>query len=260
MIDGLTRAGEPTGFGGGSRANSLSIPMSSQHRAAVPTDYDSQPSRFHIGSDSPWKYGTGDVHEDVAERLAGEQAVPVLDLACGEGRLMRLLSARSVDVVGLDRSPTMLQAAPGKRVLGDAQALPFQADSYGGVAALYFLYHLSRPELALREAHRILRPGGLFVAATPSRDNHPEFARFIMPKSTTFDAEEAPEIVARVFIEIEVARWDGPFINLPDRDALTEYLFGRGLNRVESAEIARSVKVPMQVTKRGCLVWGRKDG
>lgn len=234
--------------------------MSSHNRSAVTTDYDSQPSRFRIASESPWKYGVGDVHEEVAKRLADESAAPVLDLGCGEGRLMRLLSSRSVEVVGLDRSLTMLKAVSGYRVLADAQALPFRTGAFGGIGALYVLYHFSDPVRVLLEAHRVLRPGGTFVAATPSRYNDPEFAQFVQSKSTTFDAEEAPQIVGRVFTEIEVESWDGPFITLPDPEAVAEYLFGRGINRAQSVEIARSVKVPMRVTKRGCLVWGRKDG
>jgi SAM-dependent methyltransferase len=172
--------------------------------------------------------------------------------ATSEGEIRRSSRPRSVSYDARIR--------PSKRVLGDAQELPFRTASFAAVAALYFLYHLAEPELALREAHRVLQPGGLFVVATPSRDNDPEFADFVPTKPTTFDAEGAPETVASVFMEIEVERWDGPFITLPDRDAVTEYLFGRGVERPEGQEIARNVEVPLKVTKRGCLVWGRKDG
>lgn len=227
---------------------------------AVPSDYDSHPERFRTGSQSVWKYGVGDVHIDVAQRLARDRAGPVLDLGCGEGRLMRLLEALSVSAIALDRSPTMLNAAQGRRVLGEARSLPFRDAVFGAVAGLYVLYHLEQPEQALREAHRVLRPGGVFVAATPSRENDPEFASYVPTRSTTFDAEEAPGLVGNFFVDIEVERWGGPFLTLPDRDAVMEYLFGRGVDRADCLRIAKSVDVPMRVTKRGCLIWARKDG
>ena len=50
----------------------------------------------------------GDVHVPVADRLHAERLEPVLDLGCGEGRLIDPLQARGLRVVGFDSSPTML--------------------------------------------------------------------------------------------------------------------------------------------------------
>jgi SAM-dependent methyltransferase len=227
---------------------------------AYSSDYDTNPSRFRVGSESAWKYGQGDVHQEVAERFAEEHLVPVLDLGCGEGRLIRLLGSSGLDAVGLDRSLTMLHSVQGPRILGDARTLPFSGATFGGVAALYMLYHLPDPRLALKEAHRVLKSGGLFVAATPSRYTDPEFADVQPPEATTFDAEDATEMIAEIFVDVETEKWDGPFITLPTSSAVADYLFGRGMERSESEAVGRKVTVPLSVTKRGSLVWGRKNG
>lgn len=234
--------------------------MSARRPRPAPADYDSNPERFRTASNSPRKFGRGDVHESVADRLAGDRAAPALDLGCGEGRLTHLLRARGIAVVGLDRSPTMLAALTAPAVRGDAASLPFREDQFGGVAALWILYHLAAPEDALQESRRVLRPGGFFVASAPSRATDPEFAAVIPACSSTFDAERAPDLIAEFFTLVDIETWDAPFVTLPDHAAVAEYLFGRGLARAKCAEAASTFDVPMPVTKRGCLIWGRKDG
>jgi SAM-dependent methyltransferase len=234
--------------------------MSDRAREAAPGDYDTAPDRFRTGSESARKYGQGDVHEEVAARIAREQRSPVLDVGCGEGRLCRLLRDHQVDAVGLDRSPTMLSAVPSPRVLGDATALPFRDASFGTVAALYMLYHLPRPELALVESRRVLRSSGLFVAVTTSRYNDPELAEVLPTRPSPFDAEEAPDMVRQIFGRVEVESWDAPMIRLPTLHAVQEYLYGRGMAPDECAPAARRLGAPLTVTKRGCLIWAYRNG
>ncbi|HEU5317423.1 MAG TPA: hypothetical protein VFX49_15030 [Chloroflexota bacterium] len=40
----------------------------------------------------------------------------------------------------------------------------------------------------------------------------------------TFDPELAPDLVGRVFGEIEIDQWDGPSVHLPDKEALRRYV------------------------------------
>ena len=227
---------------------------------AIPSDYDSTPERFRTGAESAYKFGQGDVHESVAARILAERADPVLDVGAGEGRLFRLLVLGGASVIALDRSRTMLSAFAGKRVLADASVLPIRDGVFGAVAALYMLYHLPDPMAGLREAYRVSRPGALFGAATPSRFTDPEFADLFLRNPTPFDAEEAPSLVGQVYADVEVDTWDGPFLTLPDRSAVAEYLFGRGLDPERCSAVASKVETPMVVTRRGCVVWGRKDG
>jgi hypothetical protein len=90
----------------------------------------------------------------------------------------------------------------------------------------------------------------VFFACTRARDSDPELTDGYPP--TTFDAEEAPHIVAAVFGDdaIEVTSWDGPLLRLPDRDALGRYARTHHL----PASLADELTAPLTVTKRGCLV------
>ena len=202
-------------------------------------DYDTDPDRW-----SSWE-SRQDVHEMVAPELSG----PVLDAGCGEGRLASLLVGW-ITWVGLDSSRAQLAANPFRPVVrGDMTALPFRDASLAEVTHLWCLYHLEDPVVAIREAKRVLRPGGRYYASTAARDNDPE----ILPEGyppTTFDAEEAVAMVASVFEEVEADRWDGKFFPLSTRDEIRAYCRHSFL----PPERAEQAEVPLWLTKRGVLV------
>lgn len=206
-------------------------------------DYDSDPERWRS-----WE-SPQDVHDMVAPELSG----PVLDVGCGEGRLARLLG-NSVSWVGLDSSFTQLVANPFRPVVrADMAALPFRDAALEEVTHLWCLYHIQDPVVAVREAMRVLRPGGRYYACTAARDCDPE----IMPEGyppSSFDAEEAVPVVASVFADVEEDRWDGKFFPLSTRDEVRAYC----RHHYIPSERAEHAELPLWLTKRGVLIRARK--
>jgi SAM-dependent methyltransferase len=92
----------------------------------------------------------------------------VLDVATGPGYVAGAAAARGAQVVAVDFSEPMLELAhrfwPGLEFRqGDAERLEFADRSFDAVVMNFGLLHLSAPDLALSEAHRVLRPGGRFA-------------------------------------------------------------------------------------------------
>jgi SAM-dependent methyltransferase len=223
----------------------------------IPPDYDDDPGRFLLARSVQGRYGPGsDVHQLVAARLIDEQLLPVLDVGCGEGELARFLPAGAW--YGLDSSPTMLKRAPRSARLGDARALPWTDASFASVAALYVLYHLPEPRLALAEAHRVLRPGGLLAVAAPSRDDSPELAGALGRPALTFDAEIAADMLGELFAHVELLRWDAPMLTLPSTESIRDYLIGKGVDAERARAWASASDIPLTVTKRGAVAYARK--
>jgi len=92
-----------------------------------------------------------------------------LDVGCGEGSNTRLLAARGARMQGVDIAPTFIRHAQAQEALeplnirfrtGDAMALPYPAASFDFVTAFMSLMDVADPALALREAARVIRPGG----------------------------------------------------------------------------------------------------
>lgn len=119
----------------------------------------------------------GSITERLEQNLVLELAGDIggqrlLEIGCGDGALAVLLRQRGVDVVGLDASPAMLDAArqraatAGAQITlcrGVAESLPFADESFDLVVAVTILCFVAEAEATFAEIGRVLRPGGRLV-------------------------------------------------------------------------------------------------
>jgi hypothetical protein len=120
------------------------------------------------------------------------------------------------------------------------------------------LYHLPSPLPHCGRHARVLRAGGYLLVSAIARDDSPELAGYWRRLATTFDAEDAPALLAQVFADVTVHPWDAPLVTLPSPAAIRDYLLGRRAP-VEAADAAaHALPVPLHVTKRGALLVGRR--
>jgi SAM-dependent methyltransferase len=101
----------------------------------------------------------------------------LLDFGCGAGDLLREMDARGWRVTGLDFSPAMVRRVREQLSLSAVEGtLPHPdrtAGSFDAVVMSQSLEHVHEPLRVLREAHRLLTPGGKIVIAVPNIDSLP---------------------------------------------------------------------------------------
>ena len=100
-------------------------------------------------------------------------AITIVDLGAGEGMISQLLAERAKKVICVDSSKSMVRLGTDlakikglanlEYKLGDIEKVPLAAKSVDLALMSQSLHHAQKPEVALAEAFRVLKPGGQLI-------------------------------------------------------------------------------------------------
>lgn len=171
-----------------------------------------------------------------AELFRAHHATAILDLPCGDGRNLPPLAAGAPILLAGDTSTNAMRIAEPVTVRAgirnqvvfltlDATDTGLLADSIDGIFCWDLLGHLTHPEDALLEFHRILRPGGHLIANMWTMNDCQVFdphIKEVAPKEYVdhfdfycrhYDPEDLDNLLKSVDLtptNIEVQRWTEP--------------------------------------------------
>ncbi len=100
----------------------------------------------------------------------------VLDLGCGAASIWyELKNIKDIDLMGVDISPKMIKEAKklypkDKFLVADSEKLPFKDESFDVIVCSSVLHHLPKPDKALKEMRRVLKPYGKLIGREPQED------------------------------------------------------------------------------------------
>lgn len=169
--------------------------------------------------------------EPYVELLRGHE--PVLDLGCGRGELLQLLSEAGIQARGVDIDEGMVERSRAKGLaVEQVDAVSYlerqPEGSLGAIVAVHVIEHLAYEELQrlLELARRALRPGGLFVAETVNPHSVQAFKTFWV--DPTHRAPIFPEVASALalihgFVAAEIVYPRGSGDAEADRVEQTEY-------------------------------------
>jgi 2-polyprenyl-3-methyl-5-hydroxy-6-metoxy-1,4-benzoquinol methylase len=107
----------------------------------------------------------------------GDASRKLLEMGCGLGHLLGLLQddfhCVGIDLIDYSIEQTKLNAPKAEAYQMSADDLSaFESDSFSVVVALHLVEHLPDPANTIQQVNRILKPGGLWLFATP----HPDYS------------------------------------------------------------------------------------
>jgi SAM-dependent methyltransferase len=201
---------------------------------------------------------------DTLEKLP--QQAQVLELGCGAGSLWTACPERIPAgwVLTLsDLSEGMLKSAwHNLVVIGrgikfeqiDAQSIPYQDETFDIVIANHMLYHVPDRPKAIAEIRRVLRLGGVLVAATSGVNHLKEMDEWFLSTKTDMDfsavanpfmLENGLEQLQSFFSQIEIRRYEDG-LRITEIPPLMAYL--RSTSRVGDAPEVAFAKLEQELT------------
>src|SRR5947208_2003655 len=135
----------------------------------------------------------------------------MLDVACGSGQVALWAARDGVRVTGVDIAPNLIERAQARAraeglnshfVVGDAEALPFEAGSFDVVTSLFGAMFAPRPEVVARELLRVCSPGGTIAMGNWTKEGFvgqmfKTISRFIAPSGMPAPVLWGDETVVR---------------------------------------------------------------
>jgi len=108
-----------------------------------------------------------------------KKGMTLLEPGCGRGEHLRLFKALGLDVYGLDLSPEAPSLAKDLNISVcdlESDGLPYPDDHFDVIYSKSFLEHIRDPSKFLKEAYRVLKPGGLLLSMVPDWESqHQKF-------------------------------------------------------------------------------------
>ena len=112
-----------------------------------------------------------DDYPPILEELEKHQYNDLLDVGCGTGPMIELLSKKYPDkhYTGLDITPKMIEVANAKKlpnakfIVGDSENLPFEPESFEAVICANSFHHYPNPQKFFDGVYRVLKPDGRLI-------------------------------------------------------------------------------------------------
>lgn len=171
------QAGSPCGQDGSQNSESSCEPTAAVHAqkvaglfSGIAGVYDGLNRVFSLGIDALWRKALAEACRPAVLKFRGD--TPLVDLAAGTLEVTKELVARypGNPVLAVDFCLPMLQQGRYKKalqgakvtpVVGSALALPLPDSSVGAITVAFGLRNFKPRSVALAEAYRVLKPGGL---------------------------------------------------------------------------------------------------
>jgi len=117
------------------------------------------------------------IHARIADWLTPDAKGKVLELGCGPGKYVAMISQLGFEVIGVDPVTFPSWEVIKKNTLAElrsdvfAEQLPFQSEYFDHAVCLGALLYFDSPQTAMSELHRVMKPGGRLVLRTVNKSN-----------------------------------------------------------------------------------------